>query len=64
MWEVLDTYSQELADGYREEASAQALSPNSNAPPSSMHSSRGTLPPPTHGRQPSCYGCPRTGRSS
>jgi hypothetical protein len=25
MWQVLDTYSQELADGYREEASAQAL---------------------------------------
>jgi hypothetical protein len=26
MWQVLDTYSQELADGYREEAAAQALS--------------------------------------
>jgi hypothetical protein len=26
MWQVLDTYSQELAEGYREEASAQALS--------------------------------------
>ena len=26
MWQVLDTYSQELADGYREEATAQALS--------------------------------------
>jgi hypothetical protein len=25
MWQVLDTYSQELAEGYREEASAQAL---------------------------------------
>lgn len=25
MWQVLDAYSQELADGYREEASAQAL---------------------------------------
>jgi hypothetical protein len=26
MWQVLDTYSHELADGYREEAAAQALS--------------------------------------
>jgi hypothetical protein len=26
MWRVLDTYSQELAEGYREEAAAQALS--------------------------------------
>src|ERR1700691_2640989 len=26
LWQVLDTYSQELADGYREEASARALS--------------------------------------
>ena len=26
MWQVLDTYSQELAEGYREEASARALS--------------------------------------
>ena len=26
MWQVLDTYSQELAEGYREEAAAQALS--------------------------------------
>jgi hypothetical protein len=26
LWQVLDTYSQELAEGYREEASAQALS--------------------------------------
>ena len=26
MWQVLDTYSQELADGYREEAAAQAQS--------------------------------------
>src|SRR5271168_2870346 len=26
MWQALDTYSQELADGYREEATAQALS--------------------------------------
>src|ERR1700722_8534236 len=26
MWQILDTYSQELAEGYREEASAQALS--------------------------------------
>ncbi|MGB8195603.1 MAG: helix-turn-helix domain-containing protein [Acidimicrobiales bacterium] len=25
MWQILDTYSQELAEGYREEASAQAL---------------------------------------
>src|SRR5271170_3881924 len=26
MWQVLDTYSQDLAEGYREEAAAQALS--------------------------------------
>jgi PucR C-terminal helix-turn-helix domain/GGDEF-like domain len=26
MWQILDTYSQELADGYREEAAARALS--------------------------------------
>jgi hypothetical protein len=64
MWQVLDTYSQELAEGYREEASAQALSAEQQRSALFQALFEGHLAQPTPGRQRNSSVCLRMFHSS